>query len=92
MTAARFPPGRVVATPGALAALEEAGEIPGIFLKRHLTGDWGEVDDHDRRENELSVVEGFGLLSAYTLSNGTKLSIITEADRSATTLLLPSEY
>ena len=92
MTAARFPPGRVVATPGALAALEEAGESPGIFLKRHLTGDWGEVDDHDRRENELSVVQGFWLLSAYTLSNGTKLWIITEADRSATTLLLPSEY
>jgi len=59
---------------------------------RHLTGDWGEVDDHDRRENELSVVQGFRLLSAYTLSNGTKLWIITEADRSATTLLLPSEY
>jgi hypothetical protein len=71
MTAARFPPGRIVATPGALAALEEVGERPGIFLKRLLTGDWGEVDDHDRRENELSVVQGFRLLSAYTLSNGT---------------------
>jgi hypothetical protein len=92
MTAAWFPPGRIVATPGALAALEEAGESPGIFLKRHLTGDWGEVDDHDRRENELSVVQGFRLLSAYTLSNGIKLWVITEADRSATTLLLPSEY
>jgi hypothetical protein len=65
---------------------------PGIILKRHLTGDWGEVDDHDRRENELSVVQGFRLPSAYTLSNGTKLWIITEADRSATALLLPSEY
>jgi hypothetical protein len=92
MTAARFPPGQIVATPGALAALEESGESPDVFLKRHLTGDWGEVDDHDRRENELSVVQGFRLLSAYTLSNGTKLWIITEADRSATTLLLPSDY
>jgi hypothetical protein len=92
MTAARFPPGQIVATPGALAALEESGESPDVFLKRHLTGDWGEVDDHDRRENELSVVQGFRLLSAYTLSNGTKLWIITEADRSDTTLLLPSEY
>ena len=92
MTAARFPPGQIVATPGALAALEESGESPDVFLKRHLTGDWGEVDDHDRRENELSVVQGFRLLSAYTRSNGTKLWIITEADRSATTLLLPSEY
>ena len=92
MTATRFPAGQIVATPGALAALEEAGEIPGIFLKRHLTGDWGEVDDHDRRENELSAVQGFRLLSAYTLSNGTQLWIITEPDRSATTLLLSSEY
>ena len=92
MTAARFPPGRILATPGTLAALEEAGAIPSIFLKRQLTGDWGEIDDHDGRENELSVVQGFRLLSAYTLSNGTRLRVITEADRSATTVLLPSEY
>ena len=73
-------------------ALEQAGESPGRFLKRHVTGDWGELDEEDRRENELSVVQGFRLLSAYTISNGIKLWIITEADRSATTLLLPSEY
>ncbi len=90
--AARFPLGRIVATPGALAALEEAGESPGIFIKRHVTGDWGEVDQEDRRENEFSVEHGFRLLSSYALSNGTKLWIITEADRSSTTLLLPSEY
>jgi hypothetical protein len=84
--------GRIVATPGALAALEEAGEIPDTFLKRHVTGDWGEVDEHDRQENEFSVAHGFRLLSAYTVTNGTKLWIITEADRSATTILLPSEY
>jgi hypothetical protein len=90
--AARFPLGRIVATPGALAALEEAGESPGIFIKRHVTGDWGEVDQEDRRENECSVEHGFRLLSSYALSNGTKLWIITEADRSSTTLLLPSEY
>jgi hypothetical protein len=89
---ARFPLGRIVATPGALAALEEAGEIPDTFLKRHVTGDWGEVDEHDRQENEFSVAHGFRLLSAYTVTNGTKLWIITEADRSATTILLPSEY
>ena len=88
----RFPLGRIVATPGALAALEEAGDRPGTFLKRHITGDWGELDEHDRRENELSLQRGFRLLSAYTLSNGTRIWIITEADRSATTLLLPSEY
>ena len=92
MKFARFPLGRVVATPGALQALEESGESPGIFSKRHVSGDWGEVDEHDQQENEFSIEHGFRLLSAYTLSNGTKLWIITEADRGATTLLLPSEY
>ena len=89
---ARFAPGQIVATPGALDALESSGDNAADFLRRHLTGDWGEVDEHDRRENEFSRQSGLRLLSAYTLSNGTKLWIITEADRSATTLLLPSEY
>ena len=89
---APFPLGRVVATPGALGALEEAGQTPLEFLARHARGDWGELDEHDRQENELSLVHGFRLLSAYSLSNGTRIWIITEADRSATTLLLPSEY
>ena len=92
MTLARFPLGRIVATPGALAALEQVGESPGAFIKRHVTGDWGELDEEDRRENEFSVTHGFRLLSAYKLPDGTRLWIITEADRSATTLLLPSEY
>ena len=92
MRIARFPLGQIVATPGALAALEEAGESPGTLLKWHVTGDWGEVDEHDRQENEFSVAHGFRLLSAYTVTNGTKLWIITEVDRSATTILLPSEY
>jgi hypothetical protein len=92
MTIARFPLGRIVATPGALAALEEATDNPASFLRRHVTGDWGELDEHDRQENEFSVAHSFRLLSAYTLSNGIKIWIITEADRSATTLLLPSEY
>ena len=92
MGIARFPLGQIVATPGALQALEEAGENPAALLKRHVTGDWGELDEHDRLENELSVTNGFRLLSSYILSSGTKLWIITEADRSVTTLLLPSEY
>jgi hypothetical protein len=62
------------------------------YLVRHLAGDWGDVDEHNRRENELSLIHGFRLLSAYTLNSGTKLWIITEADRSATTLLVPEEY
>jgi hypothetical protein len=88
----RFPLGRVVATPGVLRALDEAGQTPLEFIVRHAAGDWGDLDQHDRQENELSLVHGFRLLSAYTLSNGTRIWIITEADRSATTLLLPSEY
>jgi hypothetical protein len=59
---------------------------------RVVAGDWGELDDDDKRENELSLREGFRLLSAYRLSTGVKLWIITEADRSVTTLLLPDEY
>jgi hypothetical protein len=62
------------------------------YLVRHIAGDWGDVDAHDRRENELSLVHGFRLLSAYTLNSGTKIWIITEADRSVTTVLLPKEY
>jgi len=92
MTVARFPLGQIVATPGALAALEEAADNPASFLRRHVTGDWGELDEDDRKENEISVWHSFRLLSSYTLSNGTKLWVITEANRSATTLLLPSEY
>ena len=92
MRIARFPLGQIVATPGALEALEQAGENSITVLRRHLAGDWGEVDDDDRRENERSLADGCRLLSAYTLSSGTRLWVITEADRSATTLLLPSEY
>ena len=62
------------------------------YLVRHIAGDWGDVDEDDRRENELSLQHGFRLLSAYTLNSGTKIWIITEADRSVTTVLLPEEY
>ena len=88
----KFPLGQIVATPGALAALAEAGHAPMEFISRHVVGDWGELDDEDRRENELSVKEGFRILSAYHLKDGTKIWIITEADRSSTTILLPEDY
>ena len=88
----RLPLGQVVVTPGALQALEEAGQSPREFLRRHVVGDWGELGEEDRVENEFSVAKGFRILSSYTLSTGEKLWIITEADRSATTLLLPEEY
>ena len=88
-----FPLGQIVATPGALAALGKAGQTPLDFLSRHVRGDWGELDESDRKENELSLKRGFRLLSSYrTSADDTKIWVITEADRSVTTLLLPDEY
>jgi|ERR1700745_1923814 hypothetical protein len=92
LSSARFPLGRLLATPGALQALEKAGQQPQEFLDRHANSDWGEVDSNDAKENEISLQRGFRLLSSYTTGAGDKLWIITEADRSATTLLLPEEY
>jgi hypothetical protein len=67
MSATRFAPGSVVATPGALEALRASGDDPLVLLERHLNGDWGDVDEHDRRENELSVQRGWRILSSYML-------------------------
>ena len=87
-----FPLGQLVATPGALEALKAAGQRPEEFLNRHIVGDWGEVPPEDAQENELSVKQGFRILSVYTLSTGVKIQVISEADRSVTTLLLLDEY
>lgn len=87
-----FALGQVVSTPGALEALEQAEEDALSFLTRHVIGDWGELDEEDRAENAFSVQHNLRILSAYTLSTGVKIWLITEADRSATTFLLPSEY
>ncbi len=90
-----FPLGQVVATPGALDALAGAGRTPAEFLDRHATGDWGEVGREDAAENALSLAHGFRLLSVYRYDPAdpeAKVWIITEADRSSTCLLLPSEY
>lgn len=84
--------GQVVGTPGALAALEEAGELGLMYLRRHQCGDWGNVDPDDWAANDSSLREETRILSQYQLSTGVKLWIITEWDRSATTLLLPEEY
>jgi len=89
---ARFSLGRLVATPGALEAMQEADELPTAFIGRHIKGDWGEVCAEDAEENELSLKEGFRVLSAYRTSKGKRLWVITEADRSVTTILLPEEY
>lgn len=88
----KFPLGQIVATPGAIEALRRAGQTPLEFLARHARGDWGELDREDQQENGFSLREGFRLLSAYRLKDGRRLWIITEADRSVTTFLLPEEY
>jgi hypothetical protein len=87
-----FTLGQVVATPGAIEAMEKAGQSSAKLLRRHVSGDWGDVPPEDAKENELSVKKGYRILSSYKLSTGVKIWTITEADRSATTFLLPSEY
>jgi len=87
-----FPTGQIVATPGALALLERVNKSPLEFLSRHLRGDWGELCQEDKTENELSLKCGFRLLSSYQVTDSETLWVITEADRSVTTLLLPAEY
>ena len=87
-----FALGRVVATPGALEALRLAGQSAHELLQRNVSGDWGNVSPDDACENELSVREDFRILSSYRLASGVTIWVITEADRSATTLLLPEEY
>jgi len=89
---ARFALGETFITPGAQSALEIAGQTAHQFLQRHISCDWGEVSEDDARENEISLRDGYRLLSAYRTVKGQKIWIITEADRSATTILLPSEY
>ena len=88
----RFPLGQTVATPGALEAFARTGETPLSFFAQHARGAWGELDEHDKAENEAAVENGFRILSAYRLADDTRIWIITEADRSVTTILLPEEY
>ena len=90
MTRPRFALGRLVATSNALTQVSHAD----IFnaLQRHLAGNWGLVDDEDRNANNLALTQGTRLVSAYDAANGTRFWIITEWDRSATTVLLPEDY
>ena len=86
-----FPLGRVVATPGALELMDRMTANGFHLLQRHQTGDWGNVPADDAIENDFSVVYGNRILSSYPLGKE-NIWIITEADRSSTTLLLPDEY
>lgn len=88
--APRFELGKLYLTPGAQAALPEAERL--IALARHVTGDWGDCGAEDWRENDFSLDQQLRLFSVYHLPEGTKFWVITEADRSATTVLLPDEY
>lgn len=97
-TVMKFKPGQIVATPGALEALERNDSKPAEFLARHFTGDWGEVCEEDKQANEDALVDGSRLLSSYSLPDRTRIWIITDAVidaedvRNSTTLLLPEEY
>lgn len=97
MSSPKFPPGQILATPGAINALGECHQNPLAFLARHLAGDWGELSDGDRQLNDQAVLDGSRIFSAYRTKTGTKLWVITDAtdengERSVTTILLPEEY
>jgi hypothetical protein len=92
MPTAKFVLGHIVATPGALDAFEKTGQSPAEFLSRHVRGDWGDLCDEDKQTNEDALSDGGRIFSAYHLNDGTKIWIITEADRSSSCCLLPHQY
>ncbi len=87
-----FSLGQVVATPGAIAAADSANDMLMRYVARHVAGEWDGLSAHDRRANEQALRHGARLLSVYHLTDGTKIWIWTEADRSSTCVMLPSEY
>jgi hypothetical protein len=82
--------GRIVTTPNALQSLTQDDILVGI--QRHQAGDWGNLGDDDRVANDQSLAQGGRIVSAYNAMNGTRFWLITEADRSRTTILLPEDY
>ena len=86
-----FDPGRMVATPAFLDVATQDPTCLSNILRRHLRGDWGDLDAEDKARNDWSVTHGERILSAYHV-NGTKVWVITEHDRSVTTFMLPSDY
>jgi hypothetical protein len=89
---AKFTLGKLVATPGALEALATSGENAAKYISRHVAGDFGDIDQEDKRLNDEAIEQGERILSAYVLKTDERIWIITEADRSSTCILLPSEY
>jgi hypothetical protein len=92
MAEARFPLGQTVATRGALNALNTNHQAPLEFLILHSEGEWGDLDADDKKANEQALKDGSRIFSAYSLRDGKRIYVITEADRSATTILLPEEH
>ena len=90
MNEAKFPLGRIILTANAANVL--AHNDLEVGLLRHVAGDWGDLEEPDRQENEKALLNGFRLLSSYRANVGIKFWIITEADRSRTTVLLPEDY
>ncbi len=86
----RFPSGSIVATPGVLAVTSSQQLLEA--LERHLTGDWGDVSAEDAQANEDAVMQGYRVFSVYQMDDDNRFWIITEADRSSTCVLLPSDY
>jgi len=87
-----FELGQLVATSGALAALEKSAQSPMEFLSRHVTGDWGKLSEEDHQQNQFSLEKGFRPLISYQTNACDRLWVITESSRSYTTLPLPEEY
>lgn len=92
VTRPKFSPGQIVATPGALAAMEAHQCSPLSLLARHLSGDWGSVPLEDAQLNDQALQSDRRVLSSYPLGGNTRIWVITEWDRSVTTFLLPEEY
>ena len=93
----KFTLGRLLATPGALAALEDAGQTPLDLISRHVSGDWGDVCPDDKQLNDQALIDGSRILSSFRTRMGERLWVISEATdnhgrRSATTILIPDEY
>lgn len=88
----RFKAGQVVMTQGIDDLIQRGVFNPGPYLQRHLNGDWGDLCDEDRRTNDAALMHGDRLFSSYQVTPALKIWIITEWNRSVTTLLLPDEY
>ena len=87
---AKFRLGHIVSTPNALSQLTQDDIL--LAIQRHQAGDWGDVDEDDRKKNELSLEQGFRLFSVYHAVSGVKFRLTTEADRSVTTVLMSEDY